>query len=775
MKTKALIIGLCITVASFAQFDTTLGTGTFVLLDSATQKPLSNLLLTYKAIAIQDTIFGTSYTSTTNAQGEIPFNLPTYFKITIGLDENGLQTNTLFYPNPGSDLNVVLPNADNYELTLLDFTGKTVAQQSCHGCTHLYANLAHVPYATYIAHVRIGQNAPLAFCKFVKTDAPALGQQNIPQTQGNKKTSGNGATYQFTYNAPLGYFEDTLTATLQDGFNGTVPLYLHQRPNDTSFVWAYFNVSYNGKPINNARLTSTPQQLNHITPQTVFIDSLSNGLTDSAHFIVSIDTNGMPQANPLALYNVWVKKEGFVNAPYSVNLQSGANNIVMNPWDTAYANGGFLVRDSNNNSPNNLPLTMTTLQMDQVMVPHSANFNTGVAGGFPYANHPVSVDTTGATASTTAQVEVSWPQLINTTSVDSLNPNLQYMGITAGDTTLNLTPGNNGNKTITVNLLQVPQWHGKQRIKISAGQFDKGFNRTAADNALVVFYNQTQNTTDTITLDVNGEGKGPWANDGDKVFVGSGYVGGVGTNGEHLKMIKGVEIDIAGATFANPDTITELKYNFLPDSVNVSALGVTEGITSAELKQMHQKPTIAMQNDTIYRYINPTNFSSGNLTNIQNVIDSANTIFPIYIATSTTPLPNPTYTGTNYNGTNHGINISNGSNNITNIQQKVSNIKGETTEYVTADVQISAATSGTWKEIFYQYFAFAGVPSNQRISITNGSATTIHPTTWDFANFILKYHFEHEMFKGTTPASSGTPTQNISVNFYYDDNNITPQ
>ena len=129
----------------------------------------------------------------------------------------------------------------------------------------------------------------------------------------------------------------------------------------------------------------------------------------------------------------------------------------------------------------------------------------------------------------------------------------------------------------------------------------------------------------------------------------------------------------------------------------------------------------------------------------------------------------------NYTTSSHGANIFKGSNNISSIQTINLNnsIIGENAAYLTADVEVSGSKAEIWKELVYQYHAFGGVSSINRPSVMNGNPSL--PTLVDFATFYIKHFTEREMFKGTSNASTGTPTQNISINYYFDNNNISAQ
>ncbi len=780
MKNRALILFTCLALFAQAQFDTTFGSGTFYAVDTASGMPISGAALNYKAIAIDDTLFATAYTDTTNPLGEVNFTVPTHFRITIGMNEWNAQQG-IFYPNPATDLNVLLTTKDDYTLMLYDVNGKLVLQHHAKQTEHLYVDLEHLADGLYVAEVR-GTQTTSTTAKIYKRTGKKTGKLKLDVAEGFGKVAGNGAIYRVYVTPPFGYKRDSVEVTLQDGANGTVPIAVQRY--DTLRTAVQFQVL---PAVEGVQVHLQPKQVADLLPNVLYQDSTAaNGQTPPIHVITAIDTlNPVPSA-PSFVYDVTLlPPKGWVRDTLSISA-GGLHQVSLNAWDTATANQPIRTRNTITNSTiPNIPLNIEVQIAEDVADTVFINYTTSVAG-VAIATENNEIDTTGT--NTFSNNGTTWiissPYVHTMSASDSLNPNLQYTGFDTATDIITVFNGTNPTFNHFKNPTPVPQWHGKQRIGITAGQFDKDFNRTAADSALVVFYNQTQNTTDTVTLDVNGEGKGPWANNGDTIFVGSGYVGGVGTNGENLKMIKGVEIDIAGATFANPDTITELKYNFLPDSVNVSALGVTEGISDQELKWMHKRPAIENQLDTVTIYINPSGFTSLELGSIQSVIDSANQIFPIYTKTVSSPLSNPNppsgyptfnqWIDSNYSNSLYGMNVSQGSNNLTNVKNVVSNIIGEGLNFVIADSQVSAARAELWAEMYYNRFAFGGIPASYQLSVTNGVNPTL-PTTWDFANFILKYHFEHEMFKGTTPASTGTPTQNISVNFYYDDNNITAQ
>ena len=785
-----------------AQFDTTFGTGTFHFVDTVRAKSFPNITATYKAVAIDDTLFGTTYIGVSNSNGEIPFKLPTYYKITIGLDELGNAANCLFYPNPASEINVMLPKTGNYKLQILDIHGAVVLEKSERETDHMYLSLAALPNAAYVALVIDLDNSFTATQKIVKADTEQYGAIRLNTVNtGFGKVAGTGADYQLIYTPPLGYVKDTVIINLQDGNNGIVPIYVNKLPIDTTFGTATLRlVKGNQNPtvnyVPNASIEIMGLNLTDFTPTTAYTATTDSLGQTTVTLPVHLDTMQVHTTNVMATYGVYPPRYfGYYRDTLSFSLNDGQNGVIdiaYNPWDTIFNNDFISIGlyDSTATGSGILhPIYQNTIRIYSDTVGDliiDTLYPTRAFAFPPWDTLPqfsrliMEIDTNHLTMPVpTVKLRVAWKTKYHILDSNKVNmPN--YVGVYGDSVTISVydTIASQKNQGIFIHASQIPRdpLIGKERILIKTGQFDKDFNRTVADSALVVFYNQTNGTTDSVWTNANGIAQSPRYSHNNQIFVGAGFVGGYGSNGEALKMVKGVPVTMQGVSYNRlvaGDTLQELLFNFLPDSVNVNALGVTEGITASELKQMHEEPSVAMQLDTIKRYINPTNFTQLQLANIQNVIDSANQIFPIYVATSTTPFPNPVYNGTNYTTSNFGINIAQGSNNIANEQRKPSNVIGENLDLVTASVLISGATTSTWKEIFYQYFAFAGVPASQRLSVTNGTASL--PTTWDYANFILKYHFEHEMFKGTTPASTGTPTQNISVNYYYDDNNITAQ
>lgn len=608
----------------------------------------------------------------------------------------------------------------------------------------------------------------------------------------------------------IGLREDVLTKNLQaypiPGNELNIAL-----PNAGNYTTAVFNL--NGQQV--AAAQTNNDRLAYISldnlPTAPYIVQVRNDKGELMHTQKTIKIEGSvngPYLSPIAAINLlgnnkkaelmatatyrvnYDAPQGFVDDSVDLAISDGANGIIpinINPWDTGYAVGNLVFRDNLNRSTKFVPIEIIINSMQQV----NSNFNltttTGAGSVIPQYNIPVAIDTTGNPATTSAQVKLSWPETTNpdldsTTVTGGIGSNIRFEGWYAGDTTITLSPGINPNTFITT-LQQKPldPRINKGQVEFSLGQFDRNYTRTAANNALIIIHNHTQNTTDSIYTDAQGYAVSPRYTGTDSLSIGAGYPGGTGTNGEELKMFKGVPLVIEGNTYnklVSGDTTQTIMANFIPDTTHINGINQDVFVSAFDMKDAHQGPALGQQKDTVYYNINNTvngGFTFGQEQAIDEVADSASQVLPITYVKTNTPLTNPPMYPANYTTSSHGANIFKGSNNISSIQTINLNnsIIGENAAYLTADVEVGGSKAEIWKELVYQYHAFGGVSSINRPSVMNGNPAL--PTLVDFATFYIKHFTEREMFKGTSNASTGTPTQNISINYYFDNNNISAQ
>ena len=201
----------------------------------------------------------------------------------------------------------------------------------------------------------------------------------------------------------------------------------------------------------------------------------------------------------------WKDVYGYVNGSQTVQIDSGFNAtqiIDVTPWGWGYANGVIKTRDNiSTNFVSSVPLTLTTTQMQDVVIPHVESLNSGLGGVVAYSQRPIAVDTASGIAPTTSgQVQIAWAQTPNPAyNINSKVPTFPYWE--ADDTTVTMQPGTNPNINLLLKRGPVDYRVGKEWVDVFVGLAPNGSTalEKPADSALVTltYQNGTKDSSYT--------------------------------------------------------------------------------------------------------------------------------------------------------------------------------------------------------------------------------------------------------------------------------------
>ena len=494
---------------------------------------------------------------------------------------------------------------------------------------------------------------------------------------------------------------------------------------------------------------------------------------------------------------VYDAPDGWVNDSLDVTVSNTEDNlyeILVQPWDTAYANGNIITFDNTGNNASFVNLTLNSQNMEQILIPISNNPTLLESGnGSAYQNLPVAVDTTGETASTNAIYQVSWP-FAPRPNLDSASTNIDFLGWQAGETTLEFEPGNNTNKFITLQRLLPEDEHPVYAKKYIEGYIgilrdgSPGSVNVPADGAIVVIQYNDDNPDPTIpvfdTLQV--QPTGYWVSnvaypDGAELFIGGGYPGGV-HNGQELGSYKGIDYIVEGSNLLDivaGDTNKVYKMNLVQKSAWSGQTEENVDMTMAQFKEMYGRPNQQLGRFGVYTYhINENGFEQGQLNSLHQVIDNYSSWMPFEILESLTTLENESpYNLETVTAASHGVNIIEGTDQLISAQQapSIPFVQDEETTYVSSIIGVTGISQNFEKEKYMRALGMSPVTS--RPSVANADPTSANAL--DIAIMTQKYYIDKAMFNSeesiSVPFDYQNQTQNVSPNYLSDDTNITPQ
>lgn len=221
------------------EIDTIYATGKFLSKDSETGGIVPDVLLSLRPESMAMVTPDTTYTFITNSSGLVKFEnpgLPVYIDSTTGIHEF-FQNITSAFPNPGSEINLILPSIEEGQIEYYNAFGQLVLREKFNS-DHVYLNLDNVSSGIGVYFIKTDDGAVFTG-KFMKQNVPAKGPAARPSTNKNstfKETETYTATYWMKWEKE-GYFTDSTLITLVDGENDpefaymtstTIPIPQHQ-------------------------------------------------------------------------------------------------------------------------------------------------------------------------------------------------------------------------------------------------------------------------------------------------------------------------------------------------------------------------------------------------------------------------------------------------------------------------------------------------------------------------------------------------------------------
>jgi len=94
------------------------------------------------------------------------FNHTCYFHSAFFIGENRINPELTIFPNPVSDKLNIRSSAPLFKVEIIDFTGKSVLTENCHGLNEFQADLTNFPEGIYV--VRINYESTSVSSKFIK-------------------------------------------------------------------------------------------------------------------------------------------------------------------------------------------------------------------------------------------------------------------------------------------------------------------------------------------------------------------------------------------------------------------------------------------------------------------------------------------------------------------------------------------------------------------------------------------------------------------------------
>lgn len=528
-----------------------------------------------------------------------------------------------------------------------------------------------------------------------------------------------------------------------------------------------------------------PTEIRHSTGKFIYLRTAPRPdpgtKKQSLKFLENYPKNELLKSDSTSCESAWQltysTPEGYVSDTTQFTVSQGDNDITdifLTPWDTAYASGFFVTRDIvTNSSASFVPSTLTVVDMQDVSIPTTIEYPAVFGAVKNYENLPVSVDTLAQGNFSSAEVFVSWPDVIRH-NLDSASVNPGYIGWVAGDTTLTFQPGVN-TPQITFVYRQPPHdIIGKQYVAGHLWELkdgSPGSENVPTDSALVVISHPDG-------IDSTYTGEGYWMSPnayphGATVHLGMGYVGGENADGKGFKSYKGLPRVIEGTNYFKKvagDSIQFVNAHLIPDLMYSSMNDSLVSVSALQYANMEGTPHYhAARFDTIAYYITPGEFTEFGESKIDSIAQAASIYTPIQYIRVSSPFSITPYDRETVTTFDHGANVAGGSN-IMNIQQIDSHVQGIPLAYVRADVNTTAAYTTTWKELVGRSLGMSAV--SNRPSMMNLTASP--PNDMDFAIIRTKHNVSKEMFRYEWEGGYQGQMFKISP-WISDDTNITPQ
>lgn len=315
--------------------DTSYADVTVQTLDMNSNQALKDVSVKLYPDNMEMVLLDTSFTQITDILGNAYFsNIPMFVNTATTITE----ISELFQPGIintiGGTINIVFPRASQGHIKVYNLNGQLVRENDFTG-KNVQVPLFDLSPGLYIYQTQTNSGDKLVG-KFMNNKNPSIGdlssyQKNLPQ-QSLKVASMFTADFWAVYDKP-GFYKDSTLITINDGNNGTIPMYLTPIPQDT--LWAtgnFITVDTNNLPVSNVSLMAKSHNLSTIDT----LIQLSTDTNGQASFQFPLLVDLVTQLPASTTGDYWVKwqKQDFDTDSSLVNLSSGNNgniNLILTP------------------------------------------------------------------------------------------------------------------------------------------------------------------------------------------------------------------------------------------------------------------------------------------------------------------------------------------------------------------------------------------------------------------------------------------------------------
>jgi hypothetical protein len=222
--------------------DTIWGNGIFYIKDAQTNSSILGANVQCTSLYIPgDTIPDNFIKNFTNPNsGQIPFNLPAFIDIYVGIPKNpNIPKNAKVIPNPSKDFTIAAYGKPLSSLMVYDMSGKKVFDKPINydkskDLSTIYMDLEDKTDGTYIFQLKTDKG--IFKGKIIKNSSRKVGDltsiinsQPWPEEKGLKKLQDENALYDVLVTAE-GYENFTTEQTITEGDNGFILYYLEPEP-----------------------------------------------------------------------------------------------------------------------------------------------------------------------------------------------------------------------------------------------------------------------------------------------------------------------------------------------------------------------------------------------------------------------------------------------------------------------------------------------------------------------------------------------------------------
>jgi hypothetical protein len=310
--------------------DTIYATGMFQTLNEENNNFIGNVLLYLRPESMAIVVPDTTYEFITNNSGGVLFNnpgLPVYIDSITDIQEF-LEKSISAFPNPGSEINVFLPEIEKGKIQFYNTLGQLVKEKEFDS-DHAYLPLNDISAGSGVYKI-VTENNKVLTGTYINQDGPTNGPASRPINMNStfKEVQIYEATYWAKWFDPAGNFKtDSTLITLEEGDNGPInffmtpdPIYVIDNQDLEGDIWKLENTSIN---LANAQVRATVNSTG---------DEYNTTSDANGHFIISglplgeeitFDVGGISDRYSFAGVNYTTPPE-ITNPADSVNSNFGA-------------------------------------------------------------------------------------------------------------------------------------------------------------------------------------------------------------------------------------------------------------------------------------------------------------------------------------------------------------------------------------------------------------------------------------------------------------------